>query len=285
MTRGRSGRISRRTFAAATLLASASPALSRIPYGGVLRLAVPWSVTRLDPHALDDPLAALFARACCDCLYELDPLGRAFPALAAAWPERTSESLRVRLRPDLVTAAGKPLLAADVRSSLQRSLSMGAHALLAGAAPRLDAKDPLLLHFTGASSDALAQSLATPLLAIVPRGFSPVSPDATGAFAARLEPGLLLLSRNLNAARGPAFLDRIEVRTVVDLADALRAFETGSADVGWLGNGLHQPRSDALAFRGIEYGWVVLRTGQGVRGWGAPGVAQQLLEDGDFAAG
>ncbi|HYO96460.1 MAG TPA: hypothetical protein VER33_18215 [Polyangiaceae bacterium] len=268
--------MSRRALGAATLVASASPALGRIPYGGVLRLAIPWSVTRLDPHALDDPIAALFARACCDCLYELDALGRAFPALAAAWPERSGGSIRVRLRPHLVTAAGRPLLGADVRASLLRSLEKGA--LLPGDAPRVDAMDPLLLHFAGASPEALTQRLATPLLAIVPRGFSPANPDATGAFSAHLERGLLVLTRNLNAARGPAFLERIEVRTVVDLADALRAFERGSADVGWLGNGLHQPRSDGVAFRGIEYGWVVLRTGQSVRGWGAPGVAQQLLD-------
>ncbi|HEX6275811.1 MAG TPA: hypothetical protein VFZ53_22370, partial [Polyangiaceae bacterium] len=119
--------------------------------------------------------------------------------------------------------------------------------------------------------------LASPLTAIVPRGFSSLVPDGTGAFRATLARGELVLVRNPNAARGAAFLERVEVRAARDLADALRAFESGLADLGWLGSGLHRPRAGAVPFDGPELGWVVLRTGRDAGAWGAPGIAEQLL--------
>lgn len=48
--------------------------------------------------------------------------------------------------------------------------------------------------------------------------------------------------------------------------------------MGWLGNGLHQPRAGAMPFLGGAYGFAVLRSGRRVRGWGAPGVAQKLVD-------
>jgi peptide/nickel transport system substrate-binding protein len=129
-----------------------------------------------------------------------------------------------------------------------------------------------------AAPEELAAALASPLGAILPRNFSPLEPDGTGAFAASLANGRLLLQRNPRAARGPAFLDSIEVRTVADLSEALRAFESGNVDLGWLGAGLHRARPGAEAFRGIGYGWAVLRSGKRAGNWGAPGVAQTLLD-------
>jgi peptide/nickel transport system substrate-binding protein len=62
------------------------------------------------------------------------------------------------------------------------------------------------------------------------------------------------------------------------LAEALRAFETERADVGWLGGGLHSQRPRAVTFEGPMLGWVVLRTGRELRAWSAPGIAQQLID-------
>jgi len=123
---------------------------------------------------------------------------------------------------------------------------------------------------------ALARALTSPLTAIVPRNFSPVVPDGTGAFKATLGTGTLTLTRNESAARAAAFLDRIELARAADLAEALRAFETGSVDVGWLGNGLYRARASAVPLEGPVFGWMMLRTGLAAKTWGAPGIAQQL---------
>jgi peptide/nickel transport system substrate-binding protein len=236
-------------------------------------------VQRLDPHELDDPLAALFAAAICDPLYALDGAGRAYPALAEGLPEATAEGARVRLRAGLRSAKNKPLSAADVHASFERAKKRAGSALLPDlVALRGVRGDPLALDFVGATAATLGARLANPLLTLVPRDYSPLDPDGTGAFQARLEPGRLLLLRNQNAARGSAFLDRIEVRAFSDLGDALRAFEAGNVDVGWLGSGLHRPRGGAVSFTGIPYGWAVLRAGNARGGWGAPGVLQQLID-------
>jgi peptide/nickel transport system substrate-binding protein len=120
--------------------------------------------------------------------------------------------------------------------------------------------------------------LASPLTALLPRGFSAAAPDGTGAFVAQMGADSMLLQRNPGAARGAAFLDAIEVARAAGLAEALRAFEIGEADLGWLGSGLHRPRPDAVRLDGPRLGWVVLRTGPEARAWGAPGVAQRLLD-------
>jgi peptide/nickel transport system substrate-binding protein len=270
---------SRRAFCLSCLLAPAAHALGRAPVGGELRMVVPFRLRRLDPHALDDPVAALFAAAIADPLFAVDGLGRTYPALAAALPEPTPGGASVKLRPGLVSARGSPIGALDVIASVERARARGARALLADVKrPRRHRSDPLALEFSGAAPAALAQALASPLAAVVPHNFSPTDPDGTGAFAARFAEGALLLTRNDNGARGPAFLEQITVGTVSDLADALRAFEAGSVDVGWLGSGLYRPRRGALPFRGAHYGWAILRVGKTAGRWGAPGLAQQLLD-------
>jgi peptide/nickel transport system substrate-binding protein len=87
----------------------------------------------------------------------------------------------------------------------------------------------------------------------------------------------MTFERNERAARGPAFLDRLEVGRAADLASELRAFEVGDADVGFLGAGLHRRRALAVDFRTDFFGWLVLRTGSLAGQWGAPGVAARLV--------
>jgi peptide/nickel transport system substrate-binding protein len=273
-------RVARRAFVGWSLASGVAGALGRTPTGGTLRLSVPLRVAELDPHALDEPLAALFAPALADSLFALDAAGRAYPTLAVALPEpaRGGAWVRVALRPGLVSAAGKRLDAKDVLFSLERARRSGGVAVLAELGkPERDPKDPLAVFVPSSDAARVAAALASPLTAVVPRGFSPLAPDGTGAFRATLARGELVLSRNPNAARGAAFLERVDVRAAHDLADALRAFESGLADVGWLGSGLHRPRTGAVPFEGPELGWVVLRTGRDAGAWGAPGIAEQLL--------
>lgn len=269
--------VGRRAFLTALSAVGTASALGRTPAAGVLRLRLPLHFGGIDPHALDDPLSALFAPAIADPLYALDASGKPYPALASALPERTSSGSRVTLRPELLSARGKSLLAADLVFTWKRSLALGGAAVLSAfRLPTSDGKDRLSVLVPDATPEALARALANPLTALVPRAFSPAVPDGTGAFKATLTPGALSLSRNENAARGAAFLDRVELARATDLADALRAFETGQVDVGWLGNGLYRAKAGALPLEGPVFGWIVLRTGLDAKSWGAPGIAQQL---------
>jgi len=254
-------------------------ALGRTPLGGTLRLALPFASGELDPHLADDPLAALLAPAVADPLYALDAAGNAYPALAAELPQATPSGTRVVLRAGLRSARGKALDARDLMFSLSRARERGGVAVLAELPlPVKDGASALAVVFPGAEPKAVAVALTSPLTALVPRGFKSSAPDGTGAFRATTSAASIVLERNPNAARGPAFLARIEVSLVNELGEALRAFESERADLGWLGAGLYRPRVGAVAFEGPPFGWVVLRAGREAQRWGAPGVPQELLD-------
>ncbi|MEO6603038.1 MAG: hypothetical protein ABIQ16_24345 [Polyangiaceae bacterium] len=270
-------RLGRRAFLGAVSSAGAASALGRTPASGTLRLRLPLYFGGLDPHSLDDPLSALFAPAIADPLFGLDSNGKPYPALASKLPERTANGVRLSLRPELISARGRAITAADLVFSFKRARALGGAAVLgAFRAPSVEPKDPLSVIVPDGNPELLALAFAHPLTALVPRGFSPLAPDGTGAFQASLGSGTLTLTRNERAARSAAFLDRIELTRALDLADALRAFEAGQVDIGWLGNGLYRPRAGAVPLEGPVFGWFVLRTGLDAKSWGAPGVAQQL---------
>lgn len=270
-------RLGRRLFLANCCVAASAGALGRTPLSGTLRLRLPLYFAGLDPHLLDDPLSALFAPAIADPLFAFDESGKPYPTLASALPERTAQGARIRLRPELLSARGKAITAADVVFSLKRAQTLGGAAVLGRfRTASADSNDARSVLVPDADPDALARALSSPLTAIVPRGFSPLVPDGTGAFKASLGTGSLTLTRNDHAARSAAFLDRIELSRASDLSDALRAFEAGQVDVGWLGNGLYRPRAGALPLEGPVFGWIVLRTGLDAKTWGAPGVATQI---------
>jgi len=88
----------------------------------------------------------------------------------------------------------------------------------------------------------------------------------------------LLLRRNPNAARGASFLEEIAVDQAPDLLASLRSFEGNLTDIGWLSAGLHAPRPGAADFDLGHVAWIVLQTGAEAGPWGAPGVAQRLLD-------
>jgi len=254
-------------------------AMGRKPHGGALRLKLPWPLDVIDPHAIDDAVAALFGSAIADPLFAIDPLGRPYPALAAALPETTNAGTRVLLRPNLLSGRGKPMDARDVLWSLARAERAGAAGLLAGVGkPVADSSDPLAVSFASTDPSRLAVALSSPLTAIVPRSFTRVRPDGTGAFVAEVGRGRITLKRNLLSARGAALLERLEILAAGDLKDSLRAFEAGETDLSWLGEFLHKPRAGAQKLDAGPFGWVVLKTGKDAGTWGSPGVAQRLLD-------
>jgi peptide/nickel transport system substrate-binding protein len=254
-------------------------ALGRIPHGGRLKLALPFGLTQIDPHDLNDPLAALFGPCLFDTLFALDPAERSYPALAAGPVEAVPGGLAVQLRPGLLDSRGQRLTSADLEFSLRRAASKGAFALLHPfGRPARDRKNKDLVVFPKGSPGALSAALSSPLTAIVPRNFERAKPEGSGAFRARFSDGNLSLSRNLNAARGAAYLDAIIAEPARDLTDALRRFEAQEVDLGWLGRGLHHVRAGSQLFEGPLLGWLVLHTGKRLGEWGAPGVAQTLLQ-------
>jgi len=272
-------RLSRRAWLSAITAAGSAVAMARTPYGGKLDLRVPWPLSSLDPHAIDDVAAALFGDAVADPLFGLDSKGRPYPTLADAMPSKTPKGARIRLRPNLKSARGRPLDARDLLFSWRRSRNKAGAGPLGGfEEPFHDKEDGHAIFVPNADPIGVATALASPVTALLPRGFSRLRPDGTGAFVATVGRDQLVLERNVDAARGAAYLWKIEATRASDLADALRAFEAGEADVGWLGQGLHRPRPGALAFEGPRFGWVVLRTGSRARAWSAPGVAQRLLD-------
>jgi peptide/nickel transport system substrate-binding protein len=272
-------RVGRRAWLLAMGIAGSAAALGRTPYGGKLDLRLPWPLGSLDPHAVDDAVAALFGPAVADPLFGVDSRGRPYPTLADAMPTPTSKGVRVRLRPHLKSARGRGLDARDLLFSWRRSrMNAGAGLLGRFAEPFHDKEDGLAIIVPDADPVDVAKALASPVTALLPRGFSRIRPDGTGAFVANVTTNRLVLERNPDAARGAAYLWKIEATRASDLADALRAFEAEEVDVGWLGNGLHRPRPGAIAFAGPHFGWVVLRSGSKAGAWGAPGVAQGLLD-------
>jgi peptide/nickel transport system substrate-binding protein len=276
----------RRAFlsgACAALAASALPlparAMGRTPLGGRFSMHVPWSTSSIDPHDIRDPAAALFASALADSVYGLDASGNPYPTLAAALPSREGDAAVVRLREGMRTARLLPLDARDLVSSVERARARGAAALLVDVPrPERHPRDPFTALFPGADPAHLARALASPLVALLPRSFSPGVPDGTGAFRAELGAERITLTRNPVAARGPAFLDAIEVLRSENLTTSLRAFEAERDDLGWLGVGLHTNRRGAVRFDLGVAAWIVLTTGPDAGLFGQPGVAQRLVD-------
>lgn len=268
------------------LRAPSATAMERLPYGGALRLDIPSSLRGIDPHDLFDFEATLLTSALFDSLFALDGRGEPYPTLAEGLPEAVAGGLQVTLRPGLRTAAGRTLDAQDVEFSLQRAGTRGARLLLQPfGQPRVARSRKETLVFPRGDARALARALASPLTALVPRGFVPARPDGTGPFAFSGGAGRSwTLRRNPDAARGGGFLDSIEVRASADLATALRAFEADEADVGWLASGLHRARRQAARLDAGPLGWVVLCTGRQLGPWSAAGVAQSVLDGADLGS-
>jgi peptide/nickel transport system substrate-binding protein len=265
--------------AAALASSGLASAMGRTPLGGHVTFHVPWPTGALDPHDLRDPLAALFGGAVVDSLYGVDANGVPYPALAASLPTHENGETVVRLREGLRTARLAALDAHDVIFSVERARARGAFAVLADLPkPLLRKGDALAVVFGTAEPTHLARALASPLVGLVPRRFSPTAPDGTGAFRADVSPAGLILTRNLAAARGPAFLDSIEVAPAEDLKASLRAFEAERDDLGWLGMGLHDGRKGAVRFELGRAAWVVLLAGPDAGPAAVPGAAQRLVD-------
>ncbi|MBX3213407.1 MAG: hypothetical protein KF850_15325 [Labilithrix sp.] len=269
----------RRAFLAGLVAASVAPsahARGRVPVGGRVAMRLPWPIGAIDPHRIDDPLAAIFGEALFDTLYAQTPDGQLVPSLAEGQPEPDGANLRVKLRAGLRTARDRPFVTKDAAQSIARARASGGRGWLADVpAPRDDGR---ALVFATKDAARLTRALASPIVAMVPSGFSPEAPDGTGPFRFGARDGALLLTRNRLAARGPAFLDEVSVRAAPNVSASLLAFEGGSDDVGWFERGLHAVRAGSKTFDHGAVGWVVLFTGRDATTWDGPGIAQSVAD-------
>jgi peptide/nickel transport system substrate-binding protein len=268
--------------ALASLVARGAMARGRMACGSSLVLHVPWPTGSLDPHRIDDAMAAFFGEALFDTLYALDENGALGPALAAGEPQPDGAGLRVALRPGLRFASGAALDARAAAESIARARAHDAAAWLAEVPAPAAIGDGLL--FPMRDARALVRALASPLVSVVAPRFAPDRPDGTGPFRAEPFAGALRLVRNGLAASGPSLLDGIEARRASDLVTSLRAFESGADDVGWLGSFLHDPRPGARGFDAGAVAWAILRTGRLAGPLDTPGTAQALADGVPHAA-
>src|SRR5690606_15649182 len=147
-------------------------AKDRIPYGGTLRLHLPFELPAIDPHDLLDLDAAVLSSALFAPLYAGDTRGRPYPSRAGGPPTPRANGLQVVLRPGLQTAAGQALTAADVVASLQRASARGGKFLLQPfGKPRALSSPANTILFPSGDPTELALCLASPLTAVVPRRF------------------------------------------------------------------------------------------------------------------
>jgi len=257
----------------------AANALGRTPVGGKLALMLPWPVSSIDPHDIFDPGGALFGHAVFDSLFAFDASGEPYPTLAADAPFIEGGKTILRLREGMMTSKGRKLDGRDVIASISRARHGAGLAWWSDLpTPTPHPKDPLAIVFANADPALLARTLSSPLFALVPRSFEPANPDGTGAMSAETSVSRMVLRRNPNAARGASFLDEITIEQAPDLLTPLRSFQGNLTDVGWLSSGLHTPRPGAQPFDLGSAAWIVLQTGAEVGPWGAPGIAQRLLD-------
>lgn len=273
---------SRRPFIAAALAHGASlllptpaAALGRIPLGGVVRSSLPWHLGSVDPHDINDPVAAFLAPLLYEPLFGLDASGTVYPTIAAALPTQHGAETRMTLRA-LRWSNGKRLTARDIAWSLERSRLRGGKALFAGLSA-FDAPDDVTLTTTGSSPDKLARILTSPLTAILSRESSARDSVGLGPFRGQLTGDRALLTRNPFAARGLPYLERVELQRAPSLADALRDFEAHQNNLGWFGRGLHEPRPESRLIDGGHAGWVLLHAGNQSGRWTRPGAVSSLV--------
>jgi peptide/nickel transport system substrate-binding protein len=248
----------------------------RMPAGGRISLRLPWPVLSIDPHRLEDATAAIIGDALFDTLYARDESGAFIASLAEAEPEPEGASLRVRVRTGLRTAKGRAFEARDAAAAIARSRTLGGRAWLADIPPpKFDGRS---LVFAMRDAGRLVRALASPIVAMIPSAFSAEAPDGTGPMKFTTRGDALVLTRNALAARGPSYLEEVVVTSAPDLAASLRAFESGTDDIGWLGSGLHEPRPGSRPYDFGAVGWAVLFTGRDATTWDAPGVAQRICD-------
>lgn len=235
-------------ISAALLAPALATAGVRPAYGGSVRVGV------APPSALE----AFVERATSAPLLEVDAAGALVPGALAEVPvpEAGARAFRLRVRPGLTDAAGRPLGAADVAARLAAALAPGAPAAhrwpgvaVLGADAFADGRAPLLAGVQVLSASELLVTLAVPLPEFPWALAAPaLALPGAGPFVAapRGGPGSsAVLSRNDRHHRGRPFASELRV-DAVDARAAARLLEQGTLALV-LRPEAAAPRSHALA--------------------------------------
>lgn len=224
---------------ALALVLSLGPGLAaagvRPAYGGTIRIGVAPPGGAAGGAALD----ALVERATSAPLLEVDAAGALVPGALAEVPvpEAGARAFRLRVRPGLTDAAGRPLGAADVAARLTAVLAPGGPAPdrwlalpILGADALVEGRAPLLAGVQVLSASELLVTLAFPLpelpwLLAAPALALPGAGPFTGA-TGRAAGGPAVLLHNDRHHRGRPFADELRVETV-DARAAARLVEQG----------------------------------------------------------
>jgi peptide/nickel transport system substrate-binding protein len=234
------------------LLAAVLPALAhagvRPAPGGTIRIGVP-AAPRAAPtaarpsHPVGSESADVLERAVSAPLLEVDARGALVPGALAEVPlaEAGGRAFRLRLRPGLADAMGRPLGAADVAARLSSLLARDApspHAWVAlpilGADALLEGRAPLLAGVQVLSPTELLVTLAFPLpelpflLATTPAALRGAGPFVVAARRSASDP--LVLRPSEHHHRGRTFAAEIEIRPV-DARGAARQLEQHALDL------------------------------------------------------
>lgn len=223
-------------LAAAALLAPTLAAAGVRPcYGGTVRVGVAPAPGPGGPAPLD----ALVARATSAPLLEVDAAGALVPGALAEVPvpEAGARAFRLRLRPGLTDAGGRPLGAAELAARLAALLAPGAPPAdrwavlpVLGADALAEGRAPLLAGVQVLSQAELLVTLAFPLpelpwLLAAPALALPGAGPFTAAPRGPDEPALLL--HNDRHPRGRPFASALSIEAVEARAGA-RRLEEGS---------------------------------------------------------
>lgn len=215
-------------------LAPAARAGVRPAHGGTVRIALPAGEG-------DGAREPLLDRALSAPLLDLDAEGRLLPGALAEVPrpEAGGRAFRLRLRPGLRDAGGRPIGAADVAARLSSLLRPGSPSAwvalpILGADALAEGSAALLAGVQILSAEELLVTLAFPLpefpwlLATAPAALPGAGPFAGAGPGTAGDPILLL--RNDHHHEGRPFADAIELSSP-DARTAARLLERGALDL------------------------------------------------------
>jgi peptide/nickel transport system substrate-binding protein len=243
--------------------AGSAPAATRS--GGTLRVALPQEIPTLDPALWRPLVQAIWYATCAPLMAWRDaaaPEGFAVRPEAAAGPPKVSRDGRTyvfTVRKGLRFSDGSPLTAANFKRALDRVMNPvmdSPSAYLLSDVKRVSASGERLRIELSRPDGDLPTRLALPLGCPVPLGF-PVDPagiDLTvgsgpySAAAGYVPHRQLVLMRNrYYKGTRPHRVDRIVITSGGDVDDAVRAVESGDADV--VGTEISREIRDVLAQR------------------------------------
>ena len=209
--------------------------------GGVLRVAVPYALTTLDPYGTNSLDLATTTAA----LHIFDTLvtreGDTFrPSVAASWSNPDPTTWTFELRDDVTFSNGEPLTAADVVASIDRYVSQDgpAAALFAPVTASANGDHEVVMKTEspfGTLLGNLTRMFIAPADALANADFG-TAPIGSGPFVVKSfsVDDTLVLTANASYWGGRPSLDGLDLVRIPEVSSRLTALQTGEIDLTWL---------------------------------------------------